>query len=362
MPAIEAQKGRDASRPRTTIEARTKGGEFLYHDGILWVVGPCRNLPAKGEVLQIEGDEEGQTGTLTVRSIGSTAQPYWAFRTLTVSPDVLLLLMPADQAPAFTRRLAQEYRKRFAKVAGRLPLGIANIFFPKHLPMFSVLDAGGRAIDNFRRLQEGPWTLGKHRREGGGPIRLGNGKPDPFHAHAICPAEPEVKSKFHTAAGWIAHREDLADGDPVLERMSVYDGILLGGSGSRLSLNLEQDFVRSEDPDNRPVEEAEELFGRTREQPVGLMKLEEFEACLEIWERLKQTSAGDRQMRNLWFTVESRREAWKKAGGGEALGRLGQAMGEHYLGNRWEEFRYSYELLLKTLQLHWFILKQRLDD
>lgn len=359
---------------RRSVEVKGFGDEFLFHDGRLWIV-QNRGLPERIKSIELIGDGENERAkgvrVTRVASAGEKAG-YWPYRTLTASPDVLMALMPADRAPEFTRLLAEKYREHFGKVAGRLPLGIGNIFFPKHLPMFSVLDTAWRVVDNFRKLQEGPWVERPFQRpatvEG---LRLGNGERDSFHSYVITKDRACVKSAFRTAAGWIAHREDLEEGTTILERPNLYDGIVLGGSGDRLNLNLTGKLDSKESPEERTItpqqEAAEKLFARTGQQRVGLMTLEEFEECTALWNDLNGTRKEDRPLRNLWFALEARRASWTggdKAGGEAALLEIGKALGRHYLGEDWARLESAFErgVLEKTLQLHWSILKERLAD
>ena len=100
---------------------------------------------------------------------------------------------------------------------------------------------------------------------------------------------------------------------------------------------------------------------------MGLMTLQEFEQCLSIWQSLKDTGVGDRPLRNFWFALDSRRTAWTSSDpqqGEAALIAIGKTMGQHYLGQHWQLFESAFKhgLLEKTLQLHWAVLKERLDN
>ena len=71
--------------------------------------------------------------------------------------------------------------------------------------------------------------------------------------------------------------------------------------------------------------------------------------------------------RNLWFALDSRRTAWTSSDpekGASALKEIGKTLGQHYLGENWPRFESAFErgLLEKTLQLHWAVLKERLDN
>ena len=234
--------------------------------------------------------------------------------------------------------------------------------------MFSVLDAAWRMLDNFRRLQEDAPLVLTPLRTRGLHLVLGNGERDNFHPYALLPetATPPG-SAFHTVAGWIAHLKDLKEDTEVLERPNVYDGFFLGGSGDRLNMNLTANLKPSLTP--VPFAEAgEKLFDRPAQQPVGLMFLDDFETMLDLWAELRAAGVGDGPMRNLWFALESRSESWLKAqpaGARQAVAAIGQALGEHYCGRDCWSKRLqeglATELLQKSLQLHWSILKTGLD-
>ena len=357
-----------------TVQIKGYGDEFLFNEFRLWIVQNNGKVPIKGESVSLIGDNSKETDAAKITYVSNPveARSYWPYRTLTASPDVLMVLMPANRAPEFTRILNEKYNEEFGKVAGRLPLGIANIFFPKHLPMFSVLDTAWRVIDNFRRLQEGPWVERPYvppaTVQG---LRLGNCERDSFHSHVITKSQAPVKSAFRTAAGWIAHREDLEKNTSILERPNLYDGIVLGGSGDRLNLNLTSQLTSEQSPEGRTIvlqkDVEKALFQRTGVQRMGLMTLQEFEQCLSIWQSLKDTGVGDRPLRNFWFALDSRRTAWTSSDpqqGEAALIAIGKTMGQHYLGQHWQLFESAFEhgLLEKTLQLHCAVLKERLDN
>jgi hypothetical protein len=285
------------------------------------------------------------------RKENDPAAPYWPYRTLTASPDVLMVLMPAELAPAFTRIVAQRYREEFGKVKGRLPLAIGNIFFPDYLPMFSVLDAAWRMVENFRVLQTGEGLDAKFD-SAGLNLQLGSGGRDAFHAYAVTKERGE--GGFRTPAGWVAHMEDLKEGERIQERPNIYDGVVLGGSGDRLNLHL------TEKPKGESEGEWEKAFKRNGRQPVGLMFLEEFERMMDAWEALKMARAGEGAMRNWWFAMEQRR-GWPA----DTLESLGKALARNYCGKKWTkelDDAIKSGLLRKTLLFHWSILKQRLDS
>jgi hypothetical protein len=338
------------------------------YERVLWAVGgPGARLPEAGASVRLTGDGRAQAADTTVEQVSTEGYPYWPYRTITISPDLLMALVPADVAPAFTRGIAHRYRSEFGKVQGRLPLAVGNIFFPHYLPMFSVLDAAWRMIDNFRRLHDAPAAPRVRRAlRKSGLHTLGTGARDDFHPYVLLdedPGQSRPNSAFLTVAGWIAHRDDLQEGTPVLERPNLYDGFVLGGSGDRLNMNLEQW------PPSRAVseEEFDAMFRRPAEQPVGLMRMERFEEMMDLWERLRENGAGDRPMRNLWFALQERERSWERAGGAGArsvLASIGSALGQHYCGARWTgEFDEGLRsgLLQKTLQLHWSILKTGLE-
>ena len=346
---------------------------MLADPNVLWVVqGLDPMLPNVGDNVQLLGDSPGQVLNVTVKRVSKEDErvSYWPYRTLTVSPDVLMVLVPADLAPEFTRGIARRYRCEFGKVKGRLPLAVGNIFFPQHLPMFSVLDAAWRMVDNFRRLQNMPRFVQTPLRTTNLHLSLGNGQRNNFHPYAVLAPPSEgtspLSSAFRTVAGWIAPMHDLPEGSPVLERPNVYDGFVLGGSGDRLNMNITAKL----EGEGLPIDVekiAEELFQRSADQPVGLMLLDEFETMIELWEELRKARVGDGPMRNLWFALESRRASWQAARPGEArdaLAAMGQVLGKHYCGSRWSDTLESglkSGLLQKTLQLHWSILKCGLD-
>ena len=76
------------------------------------------------------------------------------FRTITATPNLFMAIVPADRVVEITDLIYRNYIEHFGKVMGRLPFSIGNIFFGRKMPMFVVLDAGKRMVDNFDKLSD----------------------------------------------------------------------------------------------------------------------------------------------------------------------------------------------------------------
>ena len=143
--------------PRASYEGRIgqKEAEFVWpksEEEPFWIVGDIDSLK-KGDEIFLDGepfDKEAPVGT--IKEAKDDISFYYPLRVITTTPDIFMAIVPARDALRVTSLIFREYRKRFGKVIGRLPLSIGNIFFQEKMPMFVVLDSGRRMIRNFEKL------------------------------------------------------------------------------------------------------------------------------------------------------------------------------------------------------------------
>jgi len=292
-------------------------------------------------------------------------------RFIVTSPDLLLLLVPADQAVRISTAIRTEYMQRFGKVHGRLPLSIGNIFFQQHLPMFSVLDAARRMEQNFRRLHEGYWTRAPFQPSEMPNMELGYGGLDYHHPYAIT-AEPlpEKATYFHTIAGPIVHMRD-AVGEEVLTRPNWFDAEFLGASADRLRLHIDSPPEFEPDPakwQQIAPEAWKKRIERSGDIPTGPILLDDLPRMTAFWNLLRTSGATDAGVRNLEYLLANRKIAWKEANGADAEGeiaKLAAPLVARFLptaAQREVIAMIQSGLFFRTLNLYLRILKERLDQ
>jgi hypothetical protein len=282
--------------------------EVCYRGGCdFWLLGaPTKESRTGSRTLVLE---DGQTfrSSEPRRSIEESFHP---FRVISASPDLLLLLVPAATAPEVSMRISTAYGEQFGKAKGRLPLAVANLFFPKHTPMFAVLDAARRTERSFRAMQEGDWMQDCMRKELP-TLQLGNGEDDFFHPYARL-APGDGGADFETIAGPVKHMARLGESEQVLMQPNVYLAAWLGGSSARFDL----DFLEpGGDGFNTPALERAKWLSRLREGPRGedliALPLEELESELKaFWEGLRAAGVTDSNLRNVAHAFHARVHAW----------------------------------------------------
>ncbi len=114
-----------------------------------------------GEIFESERSHNEWVNT-TVRLIGTNQVfqvsectagiEFSPYRIITASPNFFAAIVPANKAVEISNQMHQKYMDTFGKVTGRLPYSIGNIFFPRDIPMFIVLDAARRMSRNFNKL------------------------------------------------------------------------------------------------------------------------------------------------------------------------------------------------------------------
>ncbi len=188
------------------------------------------------------------------------------FRTITATPNLFISIVPADRAVEITDLIYQKYIGHFGKVMGRLPFSIGNIFFDRKMPMFVVLDAGKRMVNNFDKLsKEGievtvlrdkekiasgtkfdlKCTLGKSDKTLTWrlPSSLGNCDDDFHHPYFIVDNKKGLlddrKTFFKTVAGYVVHFSDIKAGDEITVLPNYYDFEFLDSNTRRHDINLD---------------------------------------------------------------------------------------------------------------------------
>lgn len=109
---------------------------------------------ATGAPLRLQAGESADTpgGDYTIVQVGK--ESYFPYQVITVSPNLLLAMVPADRALAIAQEMQAAYAAAFSKVQGRLPFHVGLVFMDAHYPMFAALDAARRFAETFDELVE----------------------------------------------------------------------------------------------------------------------------------------------------------------------------------------------------------------
>ncbi len=108
-------------------------------------------------LLKLENARPGQEPAPRSYRVTSSAELelYIPFQVITVSPNLLLAMVPADKALAIAQEMQTAYAAEFSKVQGRLPFHVGLVFMDAHYPMFAALDAARRFAETFDELANG---------------------------------------------------------------------------------------------------------------------------------------------------------------------------------------------------------------
>ena len=261
-----------------TLEAETVDGrkefEILYVGrNEIEVIGETYSDESEKEwdaEIRVTDKESRYAGRL-FKVVGcSPGAQYRPYRTISVSPNLFMAIVPADKAVEATRSIYWNYIEKFGKVMGRLPFSMGNIFFGKKMPMFVVLDAGKKMISNFDHLvQKGPaqkvevvaneedvtdsvrkrfrvecWLNGLGRRTLSWclPWKLGTMSPDYYHPYFVVEDGRDVQKRstyFKTTAGDLVHFSQIEPGDALKICPNYYDFEFLDSNTRRHCIHLD---------------------------------------------------------------------------------------------------------------------------
>jgi hypothetical protein len=286
------------------------------------------------------------------------------WRVLLTSPDLFLAVVPATDAIELTQSIYAQWRKRFGKIWGRLPLAVAHLFFPAHLPMFSVLDAARRVERGFRNIQRSAGAAIAFT----GPaspddVRLGTGEID-FHHPYLVLDETDGTCDFESPCGRLIHMT-RACGRRVRIHPDLYFASWLGSSAARFEVETSAGL---EDPDSK-VRPIAEYLARTRPAPgrgLPAIQLEHLDDRVAgFWEALRRHRVSDTEMRGIAQVYLSKAEAWTKQDPERRAARiLALAVASDLPEGLRSELadRMADRTFERTLELYWHILKKKLQD
>ncbi|ACX51947.1 hypothetical protein Adeg_0805 [Ammonifex degensii KC4] len=128
-------------------------------------------LERRGEEARIKeaqgyGPGKKDRGTAVVDGVRLAGEEYFPVIPVLANPRVFAALLPARAAVELVRRIHKKYAEEMGKVRWRLPLTLGTVFFPRHLPLRVVLDAGWRLLDQTGELPKATARVDKVERTG----------------------------------------------------------------------------------------------------------------------------------------------------------------------------------------------------
>jgi hypothetical protein len=237
----------------------------------------------------------------------STYQPT---RTILTSPDQFLALVPGVDALEIARQIAAQYAEEMGKVRSRLPLDLALVYFHRKMPLYAVMDAARRFLDDTSRSEakwkvmtcsDDPatritkvafangvdWKVSTGFGDGSGDdfypyIALANGcKPRGNRNYTVHAGKPEERTYTHIS--------ELGGGDEVWVAPSRFSYLWLDNSTRRYSIGA---------PDG-------DAPFATQQVP-----LEEIELLTTMWQSIKSAKITDTTLHGVIQLLLEKRMAW----------------------------------------------------
>ncbi|MBN1921644.1 MAG: hypothetical protein JW892_10395 [Anaerolineae bacterium] len=227
---------------------------------------------ASGAPLRwVSGETELPADTARIRDVRS--ESYAPYQVITVSPNLLLAMVPADRALEIAQGMQTAYAAEFSKVQGRVPFHVGLAFMDAHYPMFAALDTARRLAETFHTLgnqwmeakveaktPETPeaenytlqlnserfgtwqWTISAH---------LGNNAPDWYHPYVLIKAGAGLEQRGMSLQGpygrWV-HIAEVQEGDSIGFLPNLFDFVSLDTVSRRLEAGLLPDATRRVHP------------------------------------------------------------------------------------------------------------------
>lgn len=274
-------------------------------------------IDAAGSIQEIKTSEGTLIkGEIQVRPDNGKTESFSPFRVVLATPELFLILVPADKALPVIEALSREFEVRFGKVIGRLPFSVGSIFFQEQQPMFVVLDAASRMLRNFAKLQ------GRHRRSGTAPgawevfsvkdgsieftngylwnlsSKLGHLKEDFYHPYIrVQNCDATRKSYQETPMGNVVHVSDVKAGDIIHPPASDFDFEFLDSSAARFRISLGDKEKRANHVLNDSL---------TRPIPLEALRAD----MIDTWKLLGSNGLTESSLRDLLTLLITKLEEW----------------------------------------------------
>ncbi len=196
---------------------------------------------------------------------GVEVEAYHPYQVITVSPNLLLAMVPAGVAMDVIERLQAGYAAEFGKVQGRLPFHVGLIFMDAHYPMFAALDSARRLVETFDRAGE-RWIEAtvetveeagdgydlhlSNDRFGGWTWHIsslrGDGETDWYHPYLLVAEGEGVEEREMSLVGpygrWV-HISQVQAGDRIRFRPNLFTYLFLDTVSRRLEAHAEPRYL-----------------------------------------------------------------------------------------------------------------------
>jgi hypothetical protein len=251
-------------------------------------------------------------------------EPYLPYQVITVSPNLLLMMVPADKAMEVAEKMQRDYAEEFGKVRGRLPFHVGLIFMDDHYPMFAALDTARRLGESFDSLaeehveatleevqkREGAYTLKLHSDRFGAwtwhvPAQRGDRKTDWYHPYFLVQQGKDLDKRGMSLEGpkgrW-EHVSQLQEGDKIAFWPNLFDFIFLDTVSRRLEAQLDQETRRRSHP----------LLGAHHSPRPYL--LERVRHLSEVWKAIRKADGmSETRLEGATSLLARKWEAWQLA-------------------------------------------------
>ncbi len=200
---------------------------------------------------------------------------YERYRKITVSPTGFMLITPANKAFELTREISKQFYQNFSKALGKLSLNIGVVFTHRKTPIFALLEAGKRFLNEFSSLEKPVPVLANRKNNkltfiiDGKEInweidtKLGDGNIDYYYPY------------FISSDGKPLHFLEINENKKITVYLNRFDFEYLDSSIRRFDIFLENSEKRY-----HPV------LGRKGPRPYLLEELEKFVTLEEIFRKI----------------------------------------------------------------------------
>lgn len=196
----------------------------------------------------------------------TSAALYYPTRTILTTPDQFMALVPASDALDIASQIAEAYANEMSKVRSRLPLDLALISFHRKMPLYAVMDAARRFLNQAESAEE-QWQVRGDHQAGTMPIRFtngycweipttfGDGNDDNFYPY-VGLWDTAAKGEYQAHGRGYIHIKHLQPGCEIAVAPSRFSYLWLDNSARRYSIDTPEEAVPFS-TQQRPLEEIE---------------------------------------------------------------------------------------------------------
>ncbi len=329
---------------------------------------------------QFQIHNENKTHTFTVHQ--DQGEQYQPTRTILTTPDQFLALVPGQDALKLAKKITQKYSEEMGKVRSRLPMDLSIVYFHRKMPLYAVMDAARRFLQQKQSVPETWKVKQKHTHDKGTPYQreallfktlkdkdvecedvtwitstaFGDGTDDTFYPYVAgitTKQHPDYKVKVNEDK--YIHISKLENGDKIAVTPSHFSYLWLDNTTRRYSIGAED----------------EDAPFKTQN-----MYLEEIEWQVNTWEKLQRNKITNTKLHGVIQLLLEKRMEWKD---GETLvsdknktfvqfaldvlkrNKLYDLIFEHEPTGTEEALRIIKQLF-RCFDLHYRIMKQRLTS